>query len=127
MDDEQKKENMITTLYNGVKSMEYFFVPVGQMPVLDEQVRENEQTPIVFEMLVTPERERWFAVFTSIDEYNASGYEQGVRIYYGEMIRAVLVNEDVAGLYIDPYGDGVQIGKEELLDIFQRIAEEGER
>lgn len=42
------------------------------------------------------------------------------------MIRAVLMNADMTGLYINPYGEGVRIGKDELLEIFQRISEEGE-
>ena len=36
------------------------------------------------------------------------------------------MNDDMAGLYINPYGDGVQIDKAELLEIFKKIAEEGE-
>ena len=61
-----------------------------------------------------------------ISNNNISGYEQGIRIYYGEMIRAALMNEDMAGLYVNPYGDGVQIDKAELLEIFKKIADEGE-
>ena len=123
---EQKKQEMIDKIYNGVKGMEFFFVPVAQMPDIKQEDLENEQMRIVFEMLLMPDASRWFAVFTDIDEYNASGYEQGIRIYYGEMIRAALMNDDMAGLYINPYGDGVQINKAELLEIFKKIAEEGE-
>ena len=123
---EQKKQEMIDTIYNGVKSMEYFFVPVAQMPNISPQDYQEEQTRIIFEMLMMPDGSRWFAAFTDIDEYNISGYEQGIRIYYGEMIRAALMNEDMAGLYVNPYGEGVQIDKAELLEIFKKIADEGE-
>ena len=125
-DSEQKKLEMIANIYNGVKGKEFFFVPVAQMPDIKPEDYENEQTRIVFEMLMMPDTSKWFAVFTDIDEYNASGYEQGIRIYYGEMIRAALMNDDMVGLYINPYRDGVQINKAELLEIFKKIAEEGE-
>ncbi len=123
---ELSKSQMLEKLYNSIKESDTFIVPVAQLPVFTQEEYDNQGGSVDFEMFIKPSGERWFVVFTDVEEYLASGYEQIIEIYCIEMIRVVLANPEISGIYINPYGDGALISRDEIIELVGRLCEEME-